>query len=196
MDRIFICESLLKRNEIESFFKRLITGEKWIMYDNNVRKRSWSKQDEAPQTVAKPRLTPRKVMLYVWWDWKGIVHYCCCRSVKQLILTSTINNWKDYVKQSRESDQNQWKRHHLPSRQRQTPHIFDNPSKIERTWLGSFDAFTLQFWLCIIRLSFVSISLNGVKLTSKEARKNHLSQFFAQKSQKFYRWRDGFKWQK
>jgi len=30
-------------------------------------------------------------------------------------------------------------------------------------------------------------SLNGVKLISKEAYENHLSQFFTQKSQKFYR---------
>jgi len=76
MDRISICESLLKRNEIEPFFKRLITGdEKWVTYDNNVRKRSWSKLDEAAQTVGKPGLTPRKVMLCVWWDWKGIVHH-------------------------------------------------------------------------------------------------------------------------
>jgi len=76
MDRFSICESLLKRKEIEPFLKRLITGdEKWITYDNNVRKRLWSKEDEAPQTVANPRLTPRKVMLCVWWNWKGIVHY-------------------------------------------------------------------------------------------------------------------------
>ncbi|XP_020298171.1 histone-lysine N-methyltransferase SETMAR-like, partial [Pseudomyrmex gracilis] len=76
MDRFSICESLLKRNDIEPFLKRLITGnEKWITYDNNVRKRSWTKRNEAPQTVAKPKLTPRKVMLSVWWDWKGIVHY-------------------------------------------------------------------------------------------------------------------------
>jgi len=76
MDRISICESLLKRNEIEPFLKRLITGdEKWVTYDNNVRKRSWSKLDKATQTVAKPGLTPRKVMLCVWWDWKGIVHH-------------------------------------------------------------------------------------------------------------------------
>ena len=75
MDRFSICESLLKRNDIEPFLKRLITGdEKWITYDNNVRKRSWTKRNEAPQTVAKPKLTPRKVMLSVWWDWKGIVH--------------------------------------------------------------------------------------------------------------------------
>ena len=42
-------------------------------------------------------------------------------------------------------------------------------------------------------------SLNGVKLASKEACENHLVQFFAQKSQKFYS--DGImisseKWQK
>ena len=55
MDRVSICESLLKRNEIEPFLKRMIAGdEKWITYDNNVRKRSWSKLGEASQTVAKP----------------------------------------------------------------------------------------------------------------------------------------------
>jgi len=64
MDRISICESLQKWNEIEPLLKQLITdNEKWITYDNNIRKRSWSKQGEAPQTVAKPRLTLRKVML-------------------------------------------------------------------------------------------------------------------------------------
>ena len=76
MDRVSICESLLKRNEIKSFLERMITGnEKWITYDNNVRKRSCSMPGEASQTVAKPVLTSMKVMLSVWWDWKGIVHY-------------------------------------------------------------------------------------------------------------------------
>ena len=75
MDRVSICESLLKRNEIEPFLKRMITGnEKWITYVNNVRKRSWSKPGEASQTAAKPVVTPRKVMLSAWWDWKGIHH--------------------------------------------------------------------------------------------------------------------------
>ena len=36
-------------------------GEKWTMYNNNVRKRSWSKPGEASQMVAKPVLTPRKM---------------------------------------------------------------------------------------------------------------------------------------
>ncbi|GFX36011.1 mariner Mos1 transposase [Trichonephila clavipes] len=40
-----------------------------------VRKRSWSKRGEVAQTVAKPGLTARKVLLYIWWDWKGLIYY-------------------------------------------------------------------------------------------------------------------------
>lgn len=44
MNRVLICDSLLRLNETEPFLKKLITGdEKWITYDKNVRKRSWSK---------------------------------------------------------------------------------------------------------------------------------------------------------
>ncbi|KAJ0182071.1 hypothetical protein K1T71_002793 [Dendrolimus kikuchii] len=39
MNRVLICDSLLRRNETEPFLKKLITGdEKWITYDKNVRK--------------------------------------------------------------------------------------------------------------------------------------------------------------
>jgi len=55
MDRINICDTL--RNEIESFLKRMITGdEKWIIYDNPTRKRSWTKKEEKAQAIAKPGL--------------------------------------------------------------------------------------------------------------------------------------------
>ena len=70
------CESLLYRNKIDPFLKRMVTGdEKWITYDNVKRKQSWSKSGEAAQTVAKPGLTARKVLLCVWWDSQGIIHY-------------------------------------------------------------------------------------------------------------------------
>ncbi|GFY20876.1 hypothetical protein TNCV_1121101 [Trichonephila clavipes] len=43
MDRISIYEALAKRNEIDPFLKRMVTGyEKWVTYNNIVRKRSWS----------------------------------------------------------------------------------------------------------------------------------------------------------
>ena len=76
IDRISISETLLKRNEIDPFLKQIITGdEKWVKYKNIVRKRSWSKRGESPQTTSKPRLRANKVMLCVWWDWKGVVHH-------------------------------------------------------------------------------------------------------------------------
>ncbi|XP_011053166.1 PREDICTED: histone-lysine N-methyltransferase SETMAR-like [Acromyrmex echinatior] len=66
IDRINICDTLLKRNEIEPFLKRMITGdEKWITYDNRTRKRSWIKEGEKAQAIAKPGLTTKKVMLCV-----------------------------------------------------------------------------------------------------------------------------------
>ncbi|GBP84091.1 hypothetical protein EVAR_63229_1 [Eumeta japonica] len=45
-----------------------------ITYDKNVRKGSWSKGEQAPQTTAKPGVTRTKLMLCVWWDWRGIIH--------------------------------------------------------------------------------------------------------------------------
>ncbi|GFX20273.1 histone-lysine N-methyltransferase SETMAR [Trichonephila clavipes] len=54
MDRISICETPAKQNEIDPFLKRVVSGEeKWVTYDNIVRKRSWSKHCEAAETVAK-----------------------------------------------------------------------------------------------------------------------------------------------
>ncbi|GFV34974.1 histone-lysine N-methyltransferase SETMAR [Trichonephila clavipes] len=49
-------------------------------YDNIVLKRSWSKSGEAAQTVAKPGLMAREVLLCIWWDWKGM---SCFRMAKQ-----------------------------------------------------------------------------------------------------------------
>ncbi|GFW73899.1 histone-lysine N-methyltransferase SETMAR [Trichonephila clavipes] len=71
MYRISICEASAKRNEINPFLKRMGTGdEKWVTYYNIVCKRSWSKCGEAAQTVAKPGITTRKVLLCIWKDWK------------------------------------------------------------------------------------------------------------------------------
>ena len=67
--RINACDLHLKRNEFDPFLKRIITGdEKWIVYNNAVRKRSWFKRDESPQTTSKAELHQKKIMLSVWWD--------------------------------------------------------------------------------------------------------------------------------
>ncbi|XP_018053785.1 PREDICTED: histone-lysine N-methyltransferase SETMAR-like [Atta colombica] len=71
MDRISICNSLYKRNEETPFLKEVVTGdEKWIIYNNVERKRSWGKRNEPPLATPKAGLHPKKVMVCVWWDWK------------------------------------------------------------------------------------------------------------------------------
>ena len=80
--RMEACESLLNRNKIDPFLKRMVTGdEKWVTYDNVKRKRSWSKSSEAAQMVAKPRLTARKVFLCVWWTLNSNPH---CQQLDRL----------------------------------------------------------------------------------------------------------------
>ncbi|XP_073967892.1 histone-lysine N-methyltransferase SETMAR-like [Bombus fervidus] len=76
MQRISICDSLLKRNEIDPFLKRLITGDqKWIVYNNVNGKRSWVMQDEPAQTTPKAEIHQKKIMPSVWWDYKGILYF-------------------------------------------------------------------------------------------------------------------------
>jgi len=136
-----ICKSLLKWNKIESFFKRLITGEKWITYNNNVRKRSGR---------SKIKLCKRQNQDWhqeKWccvWDRKRIVYYKLLASSQT--IDSNFYSTLEGLPQAIEK-----KRPELISRksvvfhqwQCQTSHIFGDPLKIERTWLGNFDAFIL-----------------------------------------------------
>ena len=42
----------------------------------NIKKtRSWSKPSEDPQTIVTQGLTSNKIILCVWWAWKGIIYY-------------------------------------------------------------------------------------------------------------------------
>ena len=49
--------------------------EKWILYNNVEQKRSWGKWKEPPPTTPKSGLHPKKVMLCIWWNWKGVLYY-------------------------------------------------------------------------------------------------------------------------
>ena len=67
---------MLKRNETDPFLKRITTDdEKWVVCDNFVGNKSWSKRDEPAQSSSKADIHEKKVMLSVWWDFKGIVYF-------------------------------------------------------------------------------------------------------------------------
>jgi len=71
-----ICNSLLTRQEREPFLNRIVTGdEKWVLYVNPERKKQWITPGQQPIPTPKPGLHPKKVMLCVWWDTCGIIHF-------------------------------------------------------------------------------------------------------------------------
>ena len=63
-NRMSVCDQLIKRKENDLFLKYMITGnEKWIVYNNVSRKRSWNRRGEAPGRQAKAEIHQKKVML-------------------------------------------------------------------------------------------------------------------------------------
>jgi len=71
-----ICTSLFSRYKKKQFLYQIITGdEKWIYYDNPKRKRSWVDLDQPSKSIPKRNIHGSKVLLCIWWDMKGIVHY-------------------------------------------------------------------------------------------------------------------------
>lgn len=76
LNRIFIRESLFNSNKINPFLKWTLSAVgKWVTYHNIKRKWSWLKRGEPAQTLAKPRLKVRKLLLCFWWDLGGIILY-------------------------------------------------------------------------------------------------------------------------
>lgn len=74
--RRMICSALITRNQNEHFLHRIVTGdEKWVLYRNCKRSRQWLSTGQTPIPTAKDGLHPKKVLLSVWWDSLGIIHY-------------------------------------------------------------------------------------------------------------------------
>ena len=53
------------------------------MYNNMRRGGQWLDVDEPPDHFPKPDLHPKKVMITVWWNATGIIHYSFLETVKQ-----------------------------------------------------------------------------------------------------------------
>ena len=74
--RSVACSSLLSQAKREGFMDSILTNdEKWIMFDNTTQGSQWLGRDQAPSGVSKPNKFVKKVMLCVWWNTRGIVHY-------------------------------------------------------------------------------------------------------------------------
>jgi len=70
------------------FKNKLLGNKKWILYNNVQWKRLCEKQNELPPTTPQASLHTKKVMLYMWWNWKGVLQY------DRLLENRTINSDK------------------------------------------------------------------------------------------------------
>ena len=106
------CDTLIRRQRNDPFFNRIFSGdEKWVVYNNVKCKRSWSKKDESAQTTSKPDIHQRRLMLFVWWDFKAIVY------LELLPDNTTIHSEADCNQRDKLSDALKEKRPPLVNRQ-------------------------------------------------------------------------------
>jgi len=96
MNRISICDLLLKRNKNCPFFKWMITGdEKWIMnsYNNIQRKKSWEKKINRHKSHRSKISTRRKSCCVFGRTAKELCIMSCFRKTRGLIPRNIISNW-------------------------------------------------------------------------------------------------------
>jgi [histone H3]-lysine36 N-dimethyltransferase SETMAR len=71
-----VCTFLLSKHRRFDWLDHVVTGdEKWVVYVNHSHKHQWVDADKQPEPDTKPDLHPKQVMLSVWWDIRGIIHF-------------------------------------------------------------------------------------------------------------------------
>ena len=74
--RVDICRKLLENPLDDRFWKRIVTSdEKWIFLRNPDKSKQWVPYDQDATPVARQDRFGEKVMLCVWWNFEGVLHF-------------------------------------------------------------------------------------------------------------------------
>lgn len=92
------CANLLSLHRTQFWMDDIITGdEKWVLYVNHSRKRSWVEKSQEPMQTPKDKIHHKKIMLSVWWNIRGIVYWDILphnTNVNATVYCSQIENVK------------------------------------------------------------------------------------------------------
>jgi histone-lysine N-methyltransferase SETMAR len=74
--RVAISQHLLSQIPRKEFLESIVTGdETWVKYSNSIRKGQLVGRFEQVEPEPKGDMHPKKQMLSVWWDFKGIIYW-------------------------------------------------------------------------------------------------------------------------
>lgn len=109
-ERLVIVAQLLARHRAtdchkKRFLHRIVTGdEKWCLYTNFRQRKEWVGPDSTPKTRVKQDLHPKKIMICVWWDYEGLLHWEILprnRTVDKNLYISQLQRVNEAIKQKR-----------------------------------------------------------------------------------------------
>jgi histone-lysine N-methyltransferase SETMAR len=74
--RVEVCRQLLENPLDDRFWKRIVTSdEKWVYLVNHNRDKRWVQKGQETPSVPKHNRFGKKVMICVWWNFEGVVHF-------------------------------------------------------------------------------------------------------------------------
>ncbi|XP_014484471.1 PREDICTED: histone-lysine N-methyltransferase SETMAR-like, partial [Dinoponera quadriceps] len=69
--------------------EQIITcDEKCILYDNRKRSSKWIDKNTPPGHTPEPKFYQKKIMVTIWWNAKGVIHYSFLQSGKTITAES------------------------------------------------------------------------------------------------------------
>ena len=192
-DRVIICTYLLARNKIKPILKRMITGdEKWITYENKIRKRVYYEPGKSSPSTSKPNLTLNKRMLCIQRDIRGPIHHELLKPSEKLSLEKYCQQLDDSKTAVQEKRPDMFNRKDI---------ILHQDNARPRAALGARQKIAELGWEILSHPShspalapsdyylFLSLQnfLRGKKFKNEEDIKQAMVDFFASKDETFFK---------